>query len=385
MIYLNNTATSFPKPEAVHKAVNEYVMTPPVHSARSSFEREMEDIDYCCRSKLAQLFNAPDPYHIVFSSGSTESLNLAIKGSGLEGGHVVSTAIEHNSVIRPLKMMELEGKIELSFANCDKYGNVKPEDIENEIKPNTRAIVLNHSSNVTGSITDIEKVAKIAHKHNCLIIVDASQSAGNIPIDVSAWDIDLLAFTGHKSLFGYSGIGGLYVKEGINLKPFKVGGTGVLSEVLVQPDGFPLHYEAGTPNSVGIVSLKAGVEYILGIGIDKIHAKKSQQVLYMIEELKDHPDLTIYTSIENNNLSNFCFNINGIVPEEVGYIFESSYDIIVRTGIHCAPLLLEPVGVHPWGTVRCSPSYFTTEEEIEKFIDSVKDITKVFLRRRKPQ
>lgn len=383
MIYLNNTATSFPKPKEVHIAVNEYVNTPPVHSARSSFEREMEDIDYCCRAKLAELFNAPDPYHIVFSSGSTESLNLAIKGTGLEGGHVVSTAIEHNSVIRPLKMMEIDGKIELTFVNCDKTGYVNPDDIEDAIKPNTRAVVLNHSSNVTGSITDIEKVAKIAHKHNCIIIVDASQSAGNIPIDVTAWNIDLLAFTGHKSLFGYSGTGGLYIREGINLKPFKVGGTGVLSEVLVQPDGFPLHYEAGTPNSVGIVSLKTGVEFILNTGIDKIHKRKSQHVLNMINELKDHPDLTIYTTIENNNLSNFCFNINGIVPEEVGYILESSYDIIVRTGIHCAPLLLEPVGVHPWGTVRCSPSYFTTDEEIEKFIDSVKEITKLFLRKRK--
>jgi len=280
-------------------------------------------------------------------------------------------------------MMEIDGKIELTFVNCDKTGYVNSDNIEDAIKPNTRAVVLNHSSNVTGSITDIEKVAKIAHKHNCLIIVDASQSAGNIPIDVSAWDIDLLAFTGHKSLFGYSGTGGLYIKEGINLKPFKVGGTGVLSEVLVQPDGFPLHYEAGTPNSAGIVSLKTGVEFILNTGIDKIHTRKSQHVLNMINELKDHPDITIYTTTENNNLSNFCFNINGIVPEEVGYILESSYDIIVRTGIHCAPLLLEPVGVHPWGTVRCSPSYFTTDEEVAKFIDSVKDITKVFLRKRK--
>lgn len=381
MIYLNNAATSFPKPENVHKAVTEYLKTAPVHSARASFEREMDDIDYACRAKLAKLFNAKDPYHIIFTSGSTEALNLAIKGLNLKGSHVVTTVIEHNSVIRPLKTMELAGEIELTFVDSDSWGYVEPENIEAAITKNTSAVVVNHCSNVTGTILDLEAISKIAHKHGCYFIVDASQSAGSIPIDVTNWDIDFLAFTGHKSLYGMAGIGGLYIKEGIYLKPLKVGGTGVLSEVLVQPDGFPLHYEAGTPNSPGIVSLSAGLDFIFKTGMDVIHQRKESMVKKMIEELSWLPEITVYTYPKHNSLNNFCFNISKIVPEEVGYIFESSYDMIVRTGLHCAPLIMKPLGVEPWGTVRVSPSYFTSDDEVTKFIDAVKEIIKTFLKK----
>jgi cysteine desulfurase family protein len=378
MIYLNNTSTSFPKPPEVIETVTKFLNTPPIHSARSGFERDMEDIDYSCRTKIAKLINAPDPYHIVFSSGSTESLNLAIKGNDLKGSHVVSTAIEHNSVIRPLKTMELNSEIELTFVQCDSTGYVETENIRKAIKPNTRAIVVNHCSNVTGSILDIQEIAKIAHENGCIIIVDASQSAGNIPIDVSEWDIDFLAFTGHKSLYGLPGIGGLYVKEGHEPKPLKVGGTGVLSEVLVQPAGFPLHYEAGTQNMPGIASLDKGVDFVMNTGLENIHAHKAKIVRYMMEELGKLSQIAIYTVEEHNSLGNFCFNIKGMVPEEVGYVLESSYDIIIRTGLHCAPLMLEALGVHPWGTVRVSPSYFTQDNEVEEFIDAIKDVIKNF-------
>lgn len=375
MIYLNNAATSFPKPKQVIESVNKYLNTAPVHSARAGFEREEEDADYACRQLIANLFNVDDPWRIFFTSGSTESLNLAIKGSSLEGGHVVTTFIEHNSVIRPLKHLEREGKIELTFVECDSTGYVSPEDIEKAIRRNTKAIVVNHSSNVTGTILDIKEIARIAHEHNCLIIVDASQSSGALPIDVKDMDIDMLAFTGHKSLFGLQGVGGLYIREGLKPLPLKVGGTGVLSEVLYQPEAVPLYYEAGTPNMPGIISLKAGIEFIEATGMKNIKDHKTGLVKKIISELQDNPKIHIYTKGEHNSYANFCFNIENIVPEEVGYILESSYNIEVRTGLHCAPLLLKPLGVEPWGTVRASPSYFTEEHEVDKFIQAVIEIT----------
>jgi len=374
MIYLNNTATSFPKPKEVIDAVNLSLSTTPVHSSRAGFEREMEEIDYACRCKLSKLFNVKDPYRIVFSSGSTESLNLAINGLNLENCNVVSTKIEHNSVIRPLKTLEEIGKITVTFVDCDNTGYVEPEAIASAIREDTKAIVINHSSNVTGSVLDIKVIAEIAHSNGCYIVVDASQSAGTLPIDIEGWDIDLLAFTGHKSLFGMPGTGGLYIKEGIDLKPLKVGGTGILSEVLTQPTIMPLYYEAGTQNSPGIASLNAGVEFVLNQGIDKIRNHKAEIVTKMIKEFKSHPKIKIYTSFEHNSLANFCFNVIGMVPEEVGFMMENSYGIIIRSGLHCAPLILDALGVHPWGTVRVSPSYFTTDEEVDYFIKSLYEI-----------
>lgn len=377
MIYLNNAATSFPKPKEVQDAVMASFSGPLVHASRTGLEREDDDIIYLCRTRLADLFNIEDPLQIVFTSGSTEALNLAIKGLPLEGGNVVITAIEHNSVIRPLKTLEKDGKISITVVECDRNGYVYPEQIAEAIRDDTRAVVVNHCSNVTGAVLDIAEISKIAHSAGAYLIVDASQSAGTVPIDCKKWDIDMLAFTGHKSLYGMQGIGGLYIKKGIEPKPLKVGGTGILSELLLQPEGMPIHYEAGTPNTPGIISLYAGVQFVLNTGLDKIieHKKKLYKILF--DELEGNPDIEIYSPKEHTSYSNFCFNIKGMVPEEVGYVLEASFDIWVRTGLHCAPLLLPYLGVEPWGTVRASHSYFTTEEEIYKFIDAVKKVTQI--------
>lgn len=375
MIYLNNAATSYPKPKQVEDAVISAIKKPILNSARSSFDEEDDDVVFQCRILLAKLFNIEDPTHIVFTSGSTEALNLAIKGLNLEGGNVVTTVIEHNSVIRPLKMLEKDGKITITFVECDRYGYVEPDIIRRAIRKDTKAVVVNHCSNVTGTVLDIKQIADIAHSARAVIIVDASQSAGVIPIDCKNWNIDLLAFTGHKSLFGLQGIGGLYIRNGIQLNPLKVGGTGVLSEVLTQPEGYPIHYEAGTLNTPGIISLYAGVKFILETGIDKILEHKKQLYSILFEEFADNESIEIYSSQYNTSYSNFCFNVRGMVPEEVGYVLENSFNIIVRTGIHCAPLIMKYLGVEPWGTVRASHSYFTTEEEIRKFIDAVRKIT----------
>ena len=384
MIYFNNAATSYPKPKAVFDAVNDYFNNPTCHSARTGLEVDEDDKAASARQKLAKLFNVQDFNQIVFTSGSTEALNLAINGIGLKkGDHVVSTAIEHNSVIRPLKHLERDNGVEVDFVECDEFTYVEPSKIESAIKPNTKAVVVNHSSNVTGSILDLKEITKIAHKHGAIIIVDASQSAGNIPIDISGWDIDLLSFTGHKSLYGIQGIGGLCLKKGLNVKPLKVGGTGVKSEVLTQPTEMPLYYEAGTPNNPGIVSLDAGVGYILEKGIDVLIQRKVDIVKSIIKEFESYPEIDIYTRGDHNSYVNFCFNIKGMVPEEVGYVLDSSYDITVRTGLHCAPLILKPLGVYPWGTVRVSPSSFTTDSEVDKFIEAIKETVKTFVRKEK--
>jgi cysteine desulfurase family protein len=378
MIYLNNAATSYPKPKEVIDTVKHFLDEIPCHSARAGIEREDGDVDYACRQKLANLFNVDDPFRIVFTSGSTEALNLAIKGVISHGVHVVSTKIEHNSVIRPLKTLEEEGIIEVDFVDCDSDTYVEPEAIKKAIKKNTKAVVINHSSNVTSQTLDVKAISEIAHEAGAIFILDASQSAGTLPIDVKEMNIDLLAFTGHKSLFGLQGSGGLYISPNVDPKPLKVGGTGVLSEVLTQPKGMPLYYEAGTPNLPGIISLGAGVDFINKTGMSKIREHKTAQVKRMIKELEGNPMIKIYTRGEHNSYSNFCFNIEGVVPEEVGFMLESSYGILVRTGLHCAPLLLEALGVHPWGTVRASPSFFTTDEEVTKFIASINEMTEFF-------
>ena len=270
MIYLNNAATSYPKPREVNAAISSYLNEMPFHASRVGFEMQQVNIVDSCRDKLATLFNVENPRQIVFTSGSTESLNLAILGLSFNECHVITTSIEHNSVLRPLKTLEREGVITLSIVACDEAGYVNPQKIAHAIQKNTKLIVVNHSSNVTGTVLDIKTISRIARSHGIVLLVDASQSAGCVPIDVQQWDIDMLAFTGHKSLYGIPGIGGLYIREGIVLNPLKVGGTGVRSDLLYQPEEMPLYYEAGTQNVPGIVSLDAGVAFILRTRIDRI-------------------------------------------------------------------------------------------------------------------
>ena len=373
MIYLNNAATSFPKPTTVTEAVTKYLKTTPFHSARVGFELQSKDPIRSCRKKLATLFKVENPEDIIFTSGSTESLNLAILGLNLFGGHVITTAIEHNSVLRPLKTLEREGKIALSIVDCDSTGYVPPNSIAENIRDNTKAIVVNHCSNVTGETIDLKTISAIAHSKNICFIVDASQSAGCIPINVTEDDIDMLAFTGHKSLYGMPGIGGLYIKKGIILNPLKVGGTGIRSELLYQPEDRPIYYEAGTQNLPGIVSLEAGVDFILEEGIDHLRDRKCEITRAMLEEIKKIPDVIIYGRDEHKSPI-FSFNIKGLDPSEVGYVFEESFGIIIRSGLHCAPLIHRALGSYPKGSIRVSPSCFNTFQDAEYFVEAVKKI-----------
>ena len=378
IIYLNNAATSYPKPDVVVNTVVEYIKGIPFHSSRSGFDDSQKDVVLSCREKIAQLFNIDDPNDISFTSGSTESLNLVISGIELDKSHVITTAIEHHSVLRPLKRLENNNSIELTIVDCDEYGYVDPQEIENALKVNTKAIIVNHCSNVLGSVLDIKQIAGIAHKNNAVIIVDASQSAGCIPIDVKDMGIDVLAFTGHKSLFGLPGTGGIYIKKGLNIKPLKVGGTGVKSDLLYQPDDRPTYYEAGTQNISGIVSLEAGVSYVLNTGLEIIKQKKGEIFYQIMNYLENNPEIIIYgTKTLKNKEPLICFNIKGMPCEDAGYILENSFGIILRSGLHCAPLIHKRIGSYPKGALRLSPSCFNTKDEVEKLIKAIDQICRI--------
>ena len=377
-IYLNNSATSYPKPESVLCGVETFLRQTPFHHSRTGFDSSSEDLIFECRKQLADLFNVSDPSRIIFSSGATESLNTALRGLPLQGEEIVTTAVEHNSVLRPLKTMEKSGDVKLSIVDCDENGCVSPASISEKLKQNTGAIVVNHCSNVTGITNDIETIGKIARKKHITFIVDASQSAGVYPIDVQKMNIDILVFAGHKSLYGIQGIGGAYIREGLEIKPLKVGGTGVRSDYLYQPESVPMYYEAGTQNLPGIISLYYGVKYILKEGIDVMRERKEGLVCRMKTFLSRQEKITLFPKMScADNTTVFCFNIAGLDPEDVGYILENNYGIVVRSGLHCAPLIHRHIGTFPSGSVRISPSYFTEDTEVEIFNDALNQIIRM--------
>jgi cysteine desulfurase family protein len=371
-VYLNNAATSFPKPALVINAVKEVIDNPPFEQYRASFKDNNANLIQECRRELASFFNAPDENSIVFTSGATESFNVAINGLFEHKKHVITTTLEHNSILRPLKTLEKEKSLTLTIVSCDKYGQLLTEDIEKAITADTKALIVNHCSNVNGAINDIEAIGKIAHKYQLVFIVDCSQSAGVYPIDIQKMHIDILVFTGHKSLNGMQGIGGLYINKKVQIKPLKTGGTGMRSDYLYQPETRPMYFEAGTQNIVGIVSLLKGMQFIKKQGLAKIRKKKEEMVLEILEFLSKKNKVFLYQKIKPAAL--LCFNIKGMAAQDVGYILEHSFNITTRAGLHCAPLIHECIGSYPKGSVRISPSFFNTSEEIRYFYSAIDKI-----------
>lgn len=377
MIYLNNSATSYPKPANVLNKITEIINNPPFDNLRGGLSLHSVDFVSECRKNLAKLFNIKNYNRIILNSGSTESLNTIIFGLDLNGCHVITTATEHNSVLRPLFHLKEKNIIELTIIPCDENGYVYAKDIESAIKENTKLIIVNHVSNVTGSVQNIKEISTIAHKNNILICIDASQSAGSEEINVEDDEIDILVFTGHKSLFGLQGIGGFYLKEFIELHPLKVGGTGIKSNILTQPKEMPTYYEAGTQNMTGIASLNEGVKFIFKTDIEKIKQKKTLLIDKLYQSINLLPNIIIYSKQALNNGSTILtFNIKSVDSEDTNYILENSFDIITRAGLHCAPLIHKYIKTPSYGNVRISPSYFTTDEEIDILTDAIIQITK---------
>lgn len=380
IIYFDNAATSWPKPPEVNTAMQKYIRKIGANPGRSGHRLSVEAarVIYDTREKLAQLFNVSDPLRIVMAKNATEGINIAVFGLFKTGDHVITSSMEHNSVMRPLRAIERKG-VNLTVISCDKSGLIDPTQIPAAIRKNTKAIFMTHASNVTGTIMPVADIGRIAREHGLVFCVDAAQTAGCYPIDVKEMNIDLLAFTGHKSLFGPSGTGGLYIREGLEkrIEPLCIGGTGSRSEVEEQPDFMPDRYEAGTPNTVGIAGLQAGVDFVSAEGVDQIQSKEVSLVKTFIEGIKHLPGVTLYGQIDTQKRTPVVsFNIAGIDPAAVAMELDDRFKIMSRSGIHCAPSAHKTIGTYPQGTVRFSFSYFNTQEQIAKAIDAIRKISR---------
>ena len=377
MIYLDNAATTLHKPQQVIDAVV-HAMQSMGNCARGTHEEALDAARtiYDARVRLALLFGCPRVDHVAFTANSTEALNIAINGLIGPGDHVISTDLEHNSVLRPLYRLEAEHGAELSFVPADKLGNVDYADFERLMKPNTRAVVCTNASNLTGTVLDIERIAKTAHSHGALVIVDASQTAGCWPIDMKKMGIDVLCFTGHKGLMGPQGTGGICVKEGIEIRPFKVGGSGVQSYSRAHPAEYPTRLEAGTLNGHGIAGLGAAAKFISETGVENIHAKERSLMLRFYEGVKDIEGVTVYGDFKKDKTAIVALNIRDYESGEVSYELSQGYGIATRPGAHCAPRMHKALGTAEVGAVRFSFSFYNTEEEIDEAVRAVAELAK---------
>ena len=375
MIYLDNAATTIHKPEGVAQAMVQ-ALSSLGNSGRGAHEATLDAsrIIYGTREKLARLFGIKDPMRIAFTCNATESLNIAINGLFEKGDHVITTMCEHNSVLRPLYRLEENG-VELSILPADSKGVPMYGELERLIQKNTRAIVITHASNLSGNVTDLGRVSAIAQKYKLLLVVDASQSAGCIPIDVEKMGIDVLCFTGHKGLMGPQGTGGIYVREGLKIRPLKVGGSGVHSYDREHPKEMPTALEAGTLNGTGIAGLFSSLDFILDTGVETIHKKEMKLAKRFFDGIKDLPEVTVYGDWENSERTAIV-SVN-LGTEESGQVSDwlwEDYGIAVRAGAHCAPLMHKALGTEKQGAVRFSFSYFNTEEEVDAAIQALKEI-----------
>lgn len=376
MIYLDNAATTLKKPPCVIEAVCA-AMNSMGNASRGAHGGSLHAsrMVYETREKLAKLFGCPRPDHVIFTQNSTESLNLAIRGAIPAGSHVITTDLEHNSVLRPLYLLEAEQGVKLSFVAADQNGAVKVEDFESLIQDDTSAIVCTHASNLTGNRIDIEAVGAIAKRHNLLFIVDASQSAGAMEIDMERMGIDILCFTGHKGLMGPQGTGGLCVREGVQIRPLKVGGSGIKTYSKTHPVEMPTALEAGTLNSHGIAGLSAALDYLFEVGVDAIEEKENALMRRFYDGVVNIPGVKIYGdftaekrgAIVTLNIGDYD---SGAVSDELSEV----YDIATRAGAHCAPRMHEALGTVDQGAVRFSFSWFNTEQEVDAAIRAVREM-----------
>lgn len=375
MIYFDNAATTLHKPHEVIEAVV-HAMTTAGNASRGTHTGSLaaSRTVYETRKKIADFFHCSRADHVIFTSNSTEALNIAICGTLGKGDHIISTDLEHNSVLRPLYHLEEQGA-SLTFLSANKKGCIDYDDFKRSIKPNTKAIVCTHASNLTGNVLDIERIGRIAKAHNLLFIVDASQSAGCIEINMETMNIDILCFTGHKGLLGPQGTGGLCIHESVEIRPFKHGGSGIHSYEKGQPQVYPARLEAGTLNSHGIAGLCAAINYINTITIPVI-AKKEQELLWhFYKGICNIPEIHIYGDFDTKERAAILsLNIEGYDSGTVSDLLSQEYDIATRPGAHCAPRMHQALGTTETGSVRFSFSSFNTMEEVETAIQALKEL-----------
>jgi cysteine desulfurase / selenocysteine lyase len=374
MIYLDNAATSFPKPKETIEHLNRFATEIGGNPGRSghSLSVEAARVMFEAREKLTEFIHGDDSERLIFTQNGTESLNLAILGLIKERDHVITTSLEHNSVMRPLMFLMKERGVELSITQCDQTGSLDTDTLAKMIRKDTKAVIINHGSNVIGSTQPIGEIKQVIG--DMLLIVDACQTIGTIPVDIEKDNIDIICFSCHKSLFALQGLGALYIRKGLELTPLKFGGTGSKSESVEHPEFLPDKYECGTPNTPGIASLLGGLSFIKNEGLTKISQRKRTLRDRVFRGLSGLDRITVYGDNRKNSvLPVISFNIDGKLPSEVGYVLNQQ-EIYARVGLQCSPMAHKTIGTFPGGTVRVSPGYFTSDEDIDIFLEAVKKI-----------
>ena len=372
MIYLDNAATTLQKPQCVIDAVVQ-AMTTMGNAARGAHGGSLEASRtvYETRCKIAKLFGCSLPENVIFTANSTEALNIALNGIFQPGDHVITTDLEHNSVLRPLYRLEKQGIITLSFVPADRQGRVRCSDFETLIRPETRAIVCTHASNLTGGMIPVAAVGEIARKHGLLLVVDASQTAGTVPIHMDAMGIDILCFTGHKGLMAPQGTGGLCIREGVQVRPFKVGGSGVHSYDREQPAEYPVRLEAGTLNSHGLAGLSAAMDYLEAVGIATVRERELALMNRFYEGVSGIGGITVYGDFSAERTAVVALNIRDYDSGAVADALYAEFGIATRAGAHCAPRMHAALGTTARGAVRFSFSWFNTEAEVDAAVNAV--------------
>jgi cysteine desulfurase / selenocysteine lyase len=386
LIFLDNGATSYPKPDDVYVFMDGFFRKYGVNPGRSGYDLCMEtgELVEATRRLLSDFFKGTDPNRLCFSYNSTDALNLIFFGLLGPGDHAVTTTLEHNSVLRPLHHLSLAG-VQVDHVPFDSRGFVDPDDIARRFKPNTRVVAVNHASNVIGTVQPLAEIGRRCRERGIVFVVDASQSAGKIPVDMEAQCLDVVAFTGHKSLLGPTGIGGLCVREGIDIRHTRAGGTGVRSAQKTHLDEYPYRLEYGTPNVLGIAGLNAGVKWILTRGMDDLHHREMELMTRLRDGLRNIEGVTLYCQDDlADHISVMVFNIEGMLASDVGTMLDVDYNIACRTGLHCAPLVHEGIGtaeIH--GAVRFGIGPFNTDDHISTAIEAVRDIADLAAKKRK--
>ena len=379
LIYLDNAATTWPKPPEVHQFMGDFYRDFGVNPGRSGYDRalEAEEVVQRCRTALTQFFNGDDPNRLVFAYNATDALNLVLKGVLHQGGHAITTNLEHNSVLRPLWHLSQSGSVSTTHIPFDNRGFIDPDDINKAIRPDTKLVIINHGSNVIGTIQPLEEIGKICKKRGVFFAIDASQTAGVIPIDMKRMGLDAVCFTGHKSLFGPTGIGGICVAEGAEIVGTRWGGTGVRSAQRSHLEEYPYRLEAGTMNTMGVAGLLAGQQFIAAQGgPEAIHEREMKLMSRLWSGLREMDDVVLYRADDlENHLPVLSMNIHNFEAGQTGTLLDVDHDVATRTGLHCAPLVHEQMGTAEIkGTVRFSAGIFNTEEQIDVAIEGIRDI-----------
>ena len=382
MIYLDNGATSFPKPEGVYTFMDRFFREKGVSPGRSGYDLSIEtgNIIEDARKALTRYFNGKDPKRLIFSLNSTDAINLAVAGLLKPGDHAVTTLIEHNAVLRPLYHASVYHHVDVDYVPFDGKGFVDPDDFISKFKKNTRLVVVNHGSNVIGTVQPIREIGKLCKEKGIPFLVDASQTAGKIPIDIEAMNVDVIAFTGHKSLLGPTGVGGLYVGEDVVIHHSRAGGTGVKSALRHHLEEYPYRLEYGTLNTLGIAGLYAGLKWVLEQGMDKIHAHEIKLTKKLRDGLTRIDKVITYCADDlTDHIGVLSFNVKGFEAINTGTILDGDHDIACRTGLHCAPLVHEHLGTDKiGGTVRIGFGPFNTEAHVDTVLNAIKEIASMF-------